>query len=317
MSANNISETQRKMNSVERKLMYKSHGQWAVKTTGTIALGVLAAVAGAGNVTAHADTVSPVATQSTPAVNETVSTSTQDRQATTVAPVVTQANNTVNQAVTTSRPSIVAGGGSIESTSSQVVNQSNVANVTTEAQNQAANISALGSADSAMMSAITSGASATSAMGGSYIPQSAQDATGWNQQQIDSVTSKTVANLDAVGNGNSLQLSAASANGQNISNASGVMKPGSTMDVSSLSPEEIASITSRAAAILSATGSADIQLTSASQTYTSAINAVGGQLKRSEAINTADGMTVDQITLMVKSQIAGISQTASADAVIR
>ena len=317
MSVNNISETQRKMNSVERKLMYKSHGQWAVKTTGTIALGALAAVAGAGNVTAHADTVSPVATQSTPAVNETVSTSTQDRQATTVAPVVTQANNTVNQAVTTSRPSIVAGGGSIESMSPQVVNQSNVANVTTEAQNQAANINAVASADSAMMSAITSGASATSAMGGSYIPQSAQDATGWNQQQIDSVTSKTVANLDAVGNGNSLQLSAASANGQNISNASGVMKPGSTMDVSSLSPEEIASITSRAAAILSATGSADIQLTSASQTYTSAINAVGGQLKRSESINTADGMTVDQITSMVKSQIVGISQTASADAVIR
>ena len=317
MSVNNISETQRKMNSVERKLMYKSHGQWAVKTTGTIALGALAAVAGAGNVTAHADTVSPVATQSTPAVNETVSTPTQNQQATTVSPVVIQANNTVNQAVTTSRPSIVAGGGSIESTSPQVVNQSNVANVATEAQNQAANISAVGSADSAMMSAITSGASATSVMGGSYIPQSAQDATGWNQQQIDSVTSKTVANLDAVGNGNSLQLSAASANGQNISNASGVMKPGSTMDVSSLSPEEIASITSRAAAILSATGSADSQLTSASQTYTSAINAVGGQLKRSEAINTADGMTVDQITSMVKSQIVGISQTASADAVIR
>ena len=43
MSVNNISETQRKMNSVERKLMYKSHGQWAVKTTGTIALGALAA----------------------------------------------------------------------------------------------------------------------------------------------------------------------------------------------------------------------------------------------------------------------------------
>ena len=46
MSVNNISETQRKMNLVERKLMYKSHGQWAVKTTGTIALGALAAVGG-------------------------------------------------------------------------------------------------------------------------------------------------------------------------------------------------------------------------------------------------------------------------------
>ena len=48
MSVNNISETQRKMNLVERKLMYKSHGQWAVKTTGTIALGALGALAAVG-----------------------------------------------------------------------------------------------------------------------------------------------------------------------------------------------------------------------------------------------------------------------------
>ena len=107
---NNILETQRKMNSVERKLMCKSHGQWVVKTTGTIALGALAAVVGVGNVTAHADTVTPVATQSTPAVNETVSTPTQAQQAITVVPVVTQANNAVNQAVTALRPSIVADG---------------------------------------------------------------------------------------------------------------------------------------------------------------------------------------------------------------
>ena len=315
MSSKNRSIVRERMNTVSRKRLYKANGHWTVATTGTVALaaaGVLGAVS-----TAHADTVAPVeSTQqvvSTPqeAVNTNVLINTE------VAPVVASANTTVNQAVQAAQPQVSVAGGNITSTTPQVVNQGNVEQVSQDANQQAMNISAVGSADGVMNAAIRSGSAATKSMGGSYVVISAKDASLMTPEQIQSFGQSEAAQLSAVGAGNTEQLSAANANGQLISNASGVMAPGKTMDVSKLTPVQIASMTSRAAAVLSATGSADSQLVSASNQYTSDINAVGGQLKRSSAINTADNMTPEEIRSSVLSQIVGISQTASADALIK
>ena len=315
MSSKNRSVVRERMNTVSRKRLYKANGHWAVATTGTVALaaaGTLGAVS-----TVHADTVAPVESTQQVVSTSQESVDTNVLINTEVAPVVASANTTVNQAVQAAQPQVSVAGGNITSTTPQVVNQGNVEQVSQDANQQAMNISAVGSADGVMNAAIRSGSAATKSMGGSYVVISAKDASLMTPEQIQSFGQSEAAQLSAVGAGNTEQLSAANANGQLISNASGVMAPGKTMDVSKLTPVQIASMTSRAAAVLSATGSADSQLVSASNQYTSDINAVGGQLKRSSAINTADNMTPEEIRSSVLSQIVGISQTASADALIK
>ena len=265
MSSKNGSVVRERMNTVSRKRLYKANGHWTVATTGTVAL---AAAGALGTVsTVHADTGSPadaapqVASVPQVSTNNTVTTNTE------VAPVVASADASVNQAVQFAQPQVSIAGGNVTSTEPQLVDQNNVGQVAQDANRQINNISAVGSVDTMMNSAIQSGSSATKAMGGSYYAGSAQDASSMTTDQIQSFGQSMTSHLSAVGAGNAEQLSAANANGQLISNAAGVMAPGSTMDVSKLTPEEIASMTSRAAAVLSATGSADLQLVSASNQY--------------------------------------------------
>ena len=308
------------MNTVARKRLYKAKNHWNVAMDGALMAGAIVGgttMLGVNGV--HADTVSTNHVINQASVSQAPAAPTAlNTPANTVTPTVgtqpvAQANRAVQQAVASARPITVAAGGTITPQASQNVGST----VNNQAVNQqVGNISATGRENSAIVNTVSTYASANSAMGATMRRQTPVNVSSMTPQQIESLGQSQVNNLTQAGKGNSIQWSAAQANGGLISNASGIMHAGSAIDVSSMNPASIAALVSQAAAVLSATGSADRALVSASNVYTSAINAVGGVVKRGSDINTADNMTPEEIRLSIEKQIAGFSATAQADRVI-
>ena len=305
-------------NKVIRKRLYKSKGHWNIATEGILTAGAATVIGMVGaNNSVHADTVSPtgavVAEGSSISTNENVSTGSvsQTQTAPVAAPVVQNssintANAGLNQAVTTQQPVINQAGGTINPVTPTNIPVQSV-------NNEISNVNATGSADAQMYSAYTNASAVTSRVGGQIVPTSAQDVTSWTPESITSFGSVQADRISATGSANVIISGAVASNSAMISNAGGVMAPGKMLDVSKMTPGEIASAVASAQKMVEATGSADSQLMSASNQYTSTINAAGGQLKRSDAINTADNMTVSDVEASVQSQINKISVTASAD----
>ena len=305
-------------NKVIRKRLYKSKGHWNIATAGMLTAGAATVIGMVGtNNAVHADTVSPtgtaVAEGSSVSTNENVSTGSvsQTQTAPVAAPVVQNssintANAGLNQAVTTQQPVINQAGGTINPVMPTNIPVQSV-------NNEISNVNATGSADAQMYSAYTNASAVTSRVGGQIVPTSAQDVTSWTPESITSFGSVQAGRISATGSANVIISGAVASNSAMISNAGGVMAPGKMLDVSKMTPGEIASAVVSAQKMVEATGSADSQLMSASNQYTSTINAAGGQLKRSDAINTADNMTVSDVEASVQSQINKISVTASAD----
>ena len=305
-------------NKVIRKRLYKSKGHWNIATAGMLTAGAATVIGMVGaNNAVHADTVSltgtAVAEGSSISTNENVSTGSvsQTQTVPVAAPVVQNssintANAGLNQAVTTQQPVINQDGGTINSVTPTNIPVQSV-------NNEISNVNATGSADAQMYSAYTNVSAVTSRVGGQIVPTSAQDVTSWTPESITSFGSVQVGRISATGSANVIISGAVASNSAMISNAGGVMAPGKMLDVSKMTPGEIASAVASAQKMVEATGSADSQLMSASNQYTSTINAAGGQLKRSDAINTADNMTVSDVEASVQSQINKISVTASAD----
>ena len=334
MSSNNKQFVRQRMSTVTRKRLYKAKNHWNVATVGMVA--AFGGVVGAAG-TVHADTTTanndaaaaiyqdPGITNpdggtvtATAGTTNTSATALLNQENGTVAPTsVISANSQVNTTVAQNTGAIVSAGGTVTSTSAQPVGPGQEDSLANDASRQQTAISAAGSADNVIMSGIRQGSSVTSAFGGYMKPTSAVDVTSMGSQQINAIAHSIASLAIAVGSNNAAESNAAKGNGGAISGAGGIMKPGKPVNVTKLSPEEIEEITSTAIQILSATGSADSLLTSASNQYTSAINAAGGQLKRSQAINTADNWTAHRIDRNVHSQIDTISATTSADNLIR
>ena len=318
MSKNNSQYRMAQNNKVIRKRLYKSKGHWNIATAGMLTAGAATVIGMVGaNNAVHADTVSltgtAVAEGSSISTNENVSTGSvsQTQTVPVAAPVVQNssintANAGLNQAVTTQQPVINQDGGTINSVTPTNIPVQSV-------NNEISNVNATGSADAQMYSAYTNVSAVTSRVGGQIVPTSAQDVTSWTPESITSFGSVQVGRISATGSANVIISGAVASNSAMISNAGGVMAPGKMLDVSKMTPGEIASAVASAQKMVEATGSADSQLMSASNQYTSTINAAGGQLKRSDAINTADNMTVSDVEASVQSQINKISVTASAD----
>ena len=318
MSKNNSQYRMAQNNKVIRKRLYKSKGHWNIATAGMLTAGAATVIGMVGaNNAVHADTVSPtgasVAEGSSISTNENVSTGSvsQTQTAPVAAPVVQNssintANAGLNQAVTTQQPVINQAGGTINPVTPTNIPVQSV-------NNEISNVNATGSADAQMYSAYTNASAVTSRVGGQIVPTSAQDVTSWTPESITSFGSVQAGRISATGSANVIISGAVASNSAMISNAGGVMAPGKMLDVSKMTPGEIASAVASAQKMVEATGSADSQLMSASNQYTSTINAAGGQLKRSDAINTADNMTVSDVEASVQSQVNKISVTASAD----
>lgn len=90
--------------------------------------------------------------------------------------------------------------------------------------------------------------------------------------------------------------SAVKANSGAIAGVSGVETPGSTIDVSSMTISQVMSIASHQVAMVNATGSADVAIKSVGDQNAALASAIGGFIKQNGLINTANNMTVDQIS---------------------
>lgn len=334
MSANNKQFVRQRMSTVTRKRLYKAKNHWNVATVGMVA--AFGGVVGATG-TVHADTTTAnndaaAAIYQDPGITNpgggtvTATAGTTNTSATAILnqengmvaqTSVTSANRAISSTVTQNTGRIVNAGGTVTQTSTQTVQPGQQDSLAEDVSRQETMISAAGSADDVITSGIRQGYSATSAFGGYMTSSSAVDVTSMGSAQIDSIAHSIASLAVTVGSNNAAESNAAKGNGGAISGAGGIMRPGKPVDVTHLSPEEIEAITSTAIQILSATGSADSLLTSASNQYTSDINAAGGQLKRSSAINTADNWTAHRIGRHVHSQVDTISATASADSLIR
>ena len=309
-------------NQAIKKRLYKSKHGWNVAAAGMLTAGAAATLGVMGQAgQVHADVAAPAMTQATstqagamtvtPAVTTTVGATTDSTPVSTAPVTQSSGFNTVNaglqSAVMQEEPVINQAGGQVTATAPQV------GTTPTEVQSETTNVIATGSADSLINTAVSGASSPTSAVGGQIQAGSATDVSSLSPESIASLGQVQADRITETGVANGVISGAVASNSGIVAKAGGSLVPGSVKDVSNMDPKEIASAVSKAQQMVEATGSADSVLVSASDQYTSNINAAGGQLKKSDAINTAWGMTPSDIDSSVKSQVTKISTVASAD----
>ena len=339
MSKNNSQYELARNNEMIRKRLYKSKHGWNVAAMGALTLG--AGVIGTMSVehVANADVVAPtqqattaqtaVAT-ATPAETQTpaegssvIQGPTTPTNVTAITPEVNSANTAVAGAFSSQHNAIEDAGGTLNqsSTARITVSDSNASSagsfVKSDAQSQLNNISVTASADAKIGSAVKSDVALGQKVGAKVSAGSALDVSSMSDDAIAKLGSQQVGRLSAVGSANGLLSDEVAMNSGLIASAGGTLVPGSAVNTDSMTPDEIAESVASMASMLSVTGSAASTITSASQHFVSDINAAGGQLKKSDAINTADNMTVSDVQSTVKSQVDRISATASGDAEIK
>ena len=335
MSTHNTKLRDARENTFIRKKMYKANGTWQTAGIGTLALAGVAVTAGvtmgqnANEV--HADTVDASASQAATTQTQSASVSegsgsvsapAQSVNTTSATATVNSGNTAIANTVTTSHNDVEDAGGTVDQTSTETVTvtsanaESTTQSVASAAQSQVDNVTAVASADSNITSASKGAESVTTAVGGKITANSASDATKMTTGAIKSYGDSVASNIVETGAANGTVSEAVSNNIDVVESAGGTMTPGKAVDTSSMTSAEIAAAASKAAEMVNVTGSADSAIISASNAYTSGINAAGGVLSKSSAINTADNMTKSDVESSVKSQVAKISETASADVVI-
>ena len=342
LSKNNSQVTLARNNEVMHKRLYKSKHGWNIAAMGALTLG--AGMLGTMSVqqqTVHADTVTPAAQQDagTNVNMATAQTATEQSgitegssviqgpttptSVTPVTPVVNSGNTAVAGAFSSQHNAIEDAGGTLNqaSTVRVTVNESNASSaesfVNSDLNSQLSNINATASADASMASYAKSDVDLANKIGAKVHTGSALDVSSLNADSIASMGKTQADRLSAVGSANGLLSNEVAGNSNVISQAGGTLVPGSAVNTDSMTPEQIASAVSSMADMISATGSADSALVQASQNNTSAINAAGGQLKRSDVINTADNMTVSDVASTVSHQVNQINAVGSADALVK
>lgn len=309
-------------NQAIKKRLYKSKHGWNVAAAGMLTAGAAATLGVMGQAgQVHADVASPAMAQATStqagAVTATSAATTTVGATTNSTPVstapVTQnsgfntANAGLQSAVMQEEPVINQAGGQVTATAPQV------GTTPTEVQSETTNVVSTGSADSAINMAVSGASAPTSAVGGQIQAGSSIDVSSLSPESIANLGQVQADRITETGVANGVISGAVASNSGIVAKAGGSLVPGSVKDVSNMDPKEIASAVSKAQQMVEATGSADSVLVSASDQYTSNINAAGGQLKKSDAINTAWGMTPSDVDSSVKSQVTKISTVASAD----
>ena len=181
-------------------------------------------------------------------------------------------------------------------------------------KHQEAMVSATGSADADVYSHANSASADITAVGGT-IKQSGTVNTADNMtvSEVASDVAKQDARISQTASADRQIGKVVSDNASAISGANGIEKPGSAIDITNLTSEQVDSMVKHQKAMVSATGSADADVQSHANSASADITAVGGTIKQSGTVNTADNMTVSEVASDVVKQDARISQTASAD----
>lgn len=179
---------------------------------------------------------------------------------------------------------------------------------------QSAMLSATASANNATWSAVQSARSAIEAINGSLTQKSMiNTAYKTTVQDISDLFGDQSDVISATASGDIVISQAASKAAGPISDMSGFLTAGSSIDTTGMELNRISALVYRQSAMLSATASADSATHSAVVSATSGIEANGGKITQKSMINTADNMTVAQIQDAFGSQNDVISATASAD----
>lgn len=227
---------------------------------------------------------------------------------------VAKADSAITSTVKANSSAVSAGGGVLKPGSNLDLTGKSSAEVASIAKSQADMVNATGSADVAISSAVNHNKGTIESAGGSLIHSGVVNtADNMTTSQIASQVSHQTSNIDQTAKADSAIHSAEVANSKAISLVGGVERPGSTIDVSSMTSEQISALASQQVSMVNATGSADTATSLAVDHNKGDITANGGTIKKTGDINTADDMTGSQIGSIVASQNANMSQTAAGD----
>lgn len=230
---------------------------------------------------------------------------------------INSGNMELSNAASDARSAIENAGGVLKPGSTVNVSGLTSSQVSALISEGSAMVSATASGDIVIKSAVDSASPVIKGIGGDVIRDSdINTADDWTVSGIASVVTSETDTLSRVASADSRISAAVDRNKGTISNAGGVLAPGSTVDTSDLTPEQINSLAAAYQSMVDATGSGDAAILSIVNSARSAIEANGGHLVKGSNINTVDSMTGSEIASGVASHSANISQTASADAKI-
>lgn len=182
---------------------------------------------------------------------------------------------------------------------------------------QTAMVNATGSADAATNSAVAKNSHDIMAMGGTLTKVGdINTANNMTPAQITSLQAQQVGNIEATGDADRAVSAAVKNNQQAVHAASGVLKPGSAIVTSNMTPAEVESLKAKQTAMVNATGSADAAIVKTVQNNQAAINRAGGTVTQSGNVNTANNMTPTQVASLEASQEAKLNAVGSGDALI-
>ena len=227
---------------------------------------------------------------------------------------VAKADSEITSTVKANSSAVSAGGGVLKPGSNLDLTGKTSEEVASIAKSQADMVNATGSADVAISSAVNHNKGTIESAGGSLIHSGVVNtADDMTTSQIKSQVDHQTSNIDQTAKADSAIHSAEVANSKAISQVGGVERPGSTIDVSSMTSEQISQLASQQVSMVNATGSADTATSIAVDRNKGDITANGGTIKKTGDINTADDMTGSQIGSIVSSQNANMDQTAAGD----
>ena len=179
-------------------------------------------------------------------------------------------------------------------------------------------VDATGSADKVVSDTVQSATSDIENIGGTITKDGdINTADDMTVDQINSSVQSQSQNISNTASADRVISEAVDNNKGSIEVIGGVIKPGSTIDVTSMSSEEIASIAAHQKEMVDATGSADVVISNTVNTNKDTIGNAGGTITKNGDINTADNMTVDQINSSVQSQTENINAVGSNDKIIK
>lgn len=180
---------------------------------------------------------------------------------------------------------------------------------------QVNNLQAVGRADGDLVNALKTNSGVVTQFGGQLVIGSAVDATHMNMGEIQSAVASQVARVSAAGNQTTSLQNALSTALASVTPMGGTLTKGAVLDVSSMTPAEIAAKIQTEIGILQATANGDTALSQAVQKAMSNVAQVKGQISKGDLVETA-ALAADQISNEVAKQVNNLTQIAQADAQI-
>ena len=136
-------------------------------------------------------------------------------------------------------------------------------------------------------------------------------ADNMTSDQVASMEAVQNVNINATGSADVLLSQGVADNNKAVTDFGGSLVAGSNINVSSMTPEQIASLAQRQLGMIKATADADMSVSNAVAGAKDVITSFGGSLTNNSTINTADNMTASDVASIANSQTGNISATVS------